>query len=204
VRVVRVKARARRDERGSSLLLAVIFVFVIGVILVALGGLAAGAFRTTTNLRTQRTSSEDAETAVMVAAQLLRYSPCAGTPGQGTCTPIPSSYSSSSPSCLPPGALVPSSDPGVSATDPINVFCAETANPLSPDTRVVDFYACPYVPSAANCTGSSVVLHAEVVYDDLNAEGVSQCYFVSNTNFATSSCGGSMEIDTWDVSAADS
>jgi hypothetical protein len=195
----------RGNDQGASLVLAVVFVFIMGMVIIALGGLAVGSMRTTVNLRAARTTSEDAEAAVMLSAQLLRYSPCLGAPGQA-CTTIPVPYSAGPlVPCVPPGTVVPSSDPGTSTVNPTNVYCAQTTNPLSARTRVVDFYACPAGVGAGGCTGPAVVLHAEVTYDDLDAQGISLCYTASApAPPMTSSCGGSMAIDVWDLAQADS
>ena len=40
---------ARRDDQGTSLILALVFIFAIGMILVAVGGLAANALLNTSN-----------------------------------------------------------------------------------------------------------------------------------------------------------
>ena len=64
-----------RGERGATLIMAVVFVFVVAISLVAVGGLAANALLHTSNVRAQRTSNEDAATAVTTAMQYLRYNP---------------------------------------------------------------------------------------------------------------------------------
>ena len=67
-----------RDERGTTLVLAIVFVFITATILVAVGGLAANALLNSSTARVQRTTTEDAATAVTVAMQYLRYNPVLG------------------------------------------------------------------------------------------------------------------------------
>jgi Tfp pilus assembly protein PilV len=174
-----------RGERGTTLILAMVFIFVMAIALVALGGLAANSLLNTSNARVQRTSVEDSEAAVTVAMQYLRYDAA------------PASY----PSCLPPSGVIPSSDPGIATQDPVQVNCTWTVNPTSPQTRRVEFYACPSGAPAANCVSgnSSVLLHAEVIYDDFNPnDHLDDC-----SGAVTTSCGIGMDIDLWDVTSAD-
>ena len=85
-----------RDDRGTSLILALVFVFVIGMVLVAVGGLAANALLNTSNAR--------ANGPVQGTRTPPSRSPCSIS---GT-TPPPTLRA---PSCLPPNSTIPSSDP---------------------------------------------------------------------------------------------
>ena len=86
------------DERGTALILAIVFVFIVGILIVSLGGFAANALLTTSNARTERTSTVDAENVVTVAMQYLRYKPVSAD-----------------------GALVPTSECGYSVLRPPGV-----------------------------------------------------------------------------------
>jgi hypothetical protein len=170
-----------RREEGTSLILAMVFVFVISIVLVAVGGLAANALLNTTNLRDQRTTAEDAQSAVTIAMQYLRYNASSAAPA---------------PSCLPPGAnILSSGTSGASAQ--LQVSCTVAVSPTSAQTRVVDFYACPS-PGCAPAPGPHVLLHAQVAYNDLNAQGVDDCF-----SSITTSCGMGMDVTIWDVTVAD-
>ncbi len=176
----------RRDERGTSLILALVFVFAIGMVLIAIGGLAANALLTTSNARSQRTTAADAETAVTIAMQYIRYTPTPESP----------------PSCLPPSPTVPSSDPRLSQTNPVQVDCTISVAPTDARTRVVEFYACAWgTVSLQSCETSDLLLHAEIVYNDLNEQGVDDCFTVPVVT--TTSCGMDMSVDLWDVIGAD-
>jgi hypothetical protein len=180
-----------RDERGTSLILAVVFVFVIGILLVSLGGFAANALLNTSNGRQQRTTTADAENAVTIAMQYLRYTPAA---------------TSTLSSCLPPSSTIPSSDPRVNLShSPVQVYCQQDVFPTQAQSRVVQFYACGWNVTAANCSvgNQTVLLHAEVAYNDLNPQGVDNCYPITPPPPVTTSCGMAMTVNTWDVIGAD-
>jgi hypothetical protein len=181
------------DDRGASLILALVFVFVIGMVLVAVGGLAANALLNTSNARTQRTSTGDAEAAVTVAMQYLRYNPAPD--------PIVPP-----PSCLPTGSSIPSSDPKVTGDIPMQVDCTWVVNQTSPQTRIVDFFACPLSVTTLSACKSSATLHAQVTYNDLIADGSDDCRPAQpplQPSDMTTSCGMKMNVDIWDVIGAD-
>ena len=168
---------SRHDERGASLVLAIIFVFAVGLALVAIGGLATGALRNTSNLQQLRSSEASAEAATTVA---LRYVQTSYTP---------SIYAGTLTSCLPVGS--------VSSTV---VSCVQTASPPPGYSRIVDFFACPSSTPVLTCTAAapSLVLHAQVAYSDWNFSGSKSC---SATTQAT--CGSGIALDRWDVIRAD-
>ena len=138
----------RRDERGASLVLAIIFVFAVGLALVAIGGLATSSLRNTSNLQQLRSSEASAETATTVAIRFV----------QATSTnPVAMA------SCLP-----------VASVDSTWVYCMKSSTAPPPGySRLVDFYACP---SVAICAGSpTLILHAQVAYSDSNFSGTNNC-----------------------------
>ena len=120
--------------------------------------------------------------------QYLRYNPA----------PTPAT----APSCLPPSSTIPSSDPRVTA----QLRSRSLHLAVSPDfsrTRVVNFYACASgIPSQSSLRDFRPLLHAEVAYNDLNAQGVDDCY-AAEPVAVTTSCGPGMNVDIWDVIGAD-
>jgi len=186
-RLARRARRAGRDERGATLIMALVFVFAIGLVLLALADLATGALLTTSNLRAQRTSGEDAATAVTIAVQATRYSY------------TPAVYAGTLTSCLPAGITVASSDARLATSNSVVVWCTGDVHPLSAATRDVRFYACPAGTAAAQCTGRAVLLFAEVTFDDRDTLGAASCNAT-----AVASCGNAIDIARWDVSGADS
>ena len=178
----RPTSNAKRDDRGASLILALIFVFAVGLALVAIGGLATTSLRNTSNLQQLRSSESSAEAATTVALRYVQTSYAA------------SIYSHTLTSCLPgaPGATV----------DSTVVSCVEPTIPSPPPgySRLVDFYACPSstVWSACTAASSSLVLHAQVAYSDWSFTGANAC---SSSSQAT--CGSGIALESWDVIHAD-
>jgi hypothetical protein len=179
----------RHDDRGTSLILAIVFVFVVGVVLVAVGGLSANALLNTNNNRSQRTASVDAENAVTIAMQYLRYNY------------VPPTTSS----CLPSGTNIPSSDPRATGANPLTVYCSQNISPINTPTRTVDFFACSSTVTATQCTSPNGprLLYAHVTYNDLNPQGIDACNLTTNGT-PDSSCGLAMNVQIWDVAGADS
>jgi hypothetical protein len=175
------------------LILALVFVFAVGLLILALASLTSNSMLATSNARAQRTSLNDAETATMTAMQYLR-SNYGGAVYDGGITPQ---------SCLPSTAKLPASDPRVpNQKSTVSLWCVGNANPSSSATRVVDFYACRANTTFPLCTAANstnLILHAQVSYNDFPASGVLSCDPTSN-----STCGTAMTVNTWDIATTDS
>ena len=147
-------------------------------------------FSTPTTPDAERTSAQDAEE-------------CGDD-----CHPVPSGIFPLpllSPSlCLPPGSTVPSSGSVQRLQQPVEVYCTTTVQQTNSRTRVVEFYACPSGMSPGELWDvGPLCFHAEVSYNDLNAEGVDDCYAEGTGVTVTTSCGTAMNVDLWDVTGAD-
>ena len=133
-----------RDERGTTLVLAIVFVFITATILVAVGGLAANALLNSSNVRVQRTTTEDAATAVNPSrCNMSVTTPCSDPP---SLRPPPFFHRPACPRAAPsrrPILRLPAIRCRSIAPQPVNM-----ATP-SPQTRVVDFYAV-YCPSGTS------------------------------------------------------
>jgi hypothetical protein len=186
----------RRDERGVSLLLALGFIFSIGLVILGISTFAANAFKTTVNLDQQRAREANAESAVTLAISNVRFNYNA--------------FTSASPNCMPSTPanawVYPTAIPTQSGA--MTVFCTYSdQNVGSAASRVVNFMACPVSVSStaapsSSCAQASAALYAQVTFDDLppNASPL------ANTCTATGSgttCGVAMTVDTWDVRSAD-
>lgn len=185
--------RTRSLESGAVLILALVFLLVVAVLILAISNFAVEAATNTTNLRTQRSLESNAEGAATAAIQNVRLNYGASQYGSVF---GPTITWSNPVSCLPAGY----------PTSPtVAVWCKAYAIPDSPTTRVVDFYVCPPTPgvTAATCTALNsqyVQLYAEVVYDDLPPGSVATaCNAATNAT-----CGLTVNINPWDVRIADS
>lgn len=179
----------RDSDQGTILIIALIFLLVIGVITAAVAQMAIGASANTTNARIEQTSQASLESEVSLAVQATRsgynYAGCttgcyakSGFSSASNCTPVSGGISGLSVWCEGSGG----SGNGV-------------------PTRTVDFYVC--VGSTNNCAGSSSApLYAEALYLDLPpAEPLAddQC-----TTLLTATCGITVSLTAWDVRLADS
>jgi hypothetical protein len=170
-------------ECGAALILAMVFVFAIGLVLVAILNFSGTAVVNTNNLRVQRTVEANAESATTLAAQYQRdtFTTAIYTSAVGT-------------ACLPSGAY-----------QGFLVYCVGTRYPGAAGTRVVQLYTCPSsFASLSTCNASahsSVNLYAVVTYDDVppNASPTSSVCDSSGTT----TCGIVMTVDRWDVRFAD-
>ena len=163
--------RASRDERGASLVLAIVFLFAIAIVLGAIANLAGTAATNTFNLRAQRTTELAAENAATLAIAQVRSNPNLCSSGGTNLSP--------------------------------QLYCAQIFSPLSTNTRTVDFYACPGAAIGTPCspTASGVILHSQVVYDDVPPNSPFSSACVGATNPIT--CGITVAIKVWDVRSAD-
>jgi hypothetical protein len=214
-----------RDERGSALVLALIFVVAMGGIILALATFTSNSMLTTTNVRAQRTVLNDAETATVTAMQSLRSNfygtedSSGSLPGQGITGAYlgPNTAVSCFPNTVTPAGggnaggpvNLPSSNPQRSGSS-VSLYCTGNYNPTSPATRVVDFYACRANVSGAVCIApgsTQVVLHAQVSYNDFSTAGQNACgpnYNPNATPPMVQTCGTAMTVNTWDIYTADS
>ena len=190
----------KRSEDGATLILVMVFVFALSLSLVAMGTLATNAIKNTVNFRAQRTAIADAENEVTISSLYLRtnftdssstfaynlkfFSPCPGLNG----------------------VTVPSADVRLGGSAHVIVWCAGTILNGSASTRTLDYFAflCGGGCSASGSPSSTLptgtlVLHAQVVFDDIPASGVPAC--TSNTNEST--CGQGMTTTLWDQALAD-
>lgn len=176
-------AKRTQSEEGVTLIVALVFLLAIGMVISAIASFASTAFMTSYNLGAQRSLEANAESAVTMAIENVRYT----------------FYSFSSPTnCMPSQGIYPAA---AGSPNRIAVFCA--SEPSSAQVRIVNFSACS-VPSAATIpyTGSACsapVLFATVSIDDL-PPGAASSACNSSTN---QTCGEALTITLWDVRTAD-
>ena len=177
--------RVQRDESGASLILALAFLLAAALIVVAVASASSNDLLNSSNLKNQRSLEYAADGVATLAVQSVRYS---GNTYLGPPT-----------SCLPPN--VPAID-GVS----LFVFCsAQTVDPISSLTRVINFYVCttsvpcstpgspgPTTTSAA--PANKLILQAQVIFDDYSLD---KTYLCDPSKGTISTCGSSMTISSW-------
>jgi hypothetical protein len=146
-------SESTRDEEGAVLLLALLFVLVISLTLIALANLAGNDLLNTSHLKSLRSLEYAADGGVESAVQGVRYNPTIGM--SGLCTPG-----------VAPGRSITMGPVGNAAT--IQVFCSGALNAKG---RVINFAACPLGSSDYGTCASKAVLLSQVTFDDYALNG---------------------------------
>ncbi len=174
----------RDGEGGAVLVLALIFVIIMAVSLLAVVNLGGDALRNTANLKGARSLEYAADAATDAAVEAVRYSYYAfdGVNNNTGCVPDGAVLT------VPDSASMPSIN-GIT----MNVTCSgvPVATPPAQNTRTVTFYACQQ--GLGSCTAGNSALVAQVVFQDYSAVGIYSCS--SSTGSAT--CGTGEVIQSW-------
>lgn len=164
--------RRRNDDRGSSLILALVYIVSISLIVGALATWAMNDLSNTTHFQNATSLDNAISGATEVAIQSIRYYPnyAATSPGYGNCWTPPSGTFASD--------VLFSADNNAT----VAVWCNTVENLKSPSTRVVTFIACPVTAawpvdssahastSEGHCTSQPNLL-AVVTIDDYPSGG---------------------------------
>jgi hypothetical protein len=179
-----------QDEAGAVLILALLFLLVVGMITGGLAGWITNDLNNSTQFASARSLQSSASNATELAIQSIRYDPLLATT-QNASPPAP---------CWGTG---PSSDVSVpegdTASDDMSVWCSTKWNPSSASTRVVTISTClssQSSQSAATCSANPY-LQAIVVFDDY-PPGIS----APNPNACVVYCGTGMTVTSWRWSPA--
>lgn len=186
-----------RSDSGAVLVLALLFVLVVGLVGGALVGFADSSLAQTSNANTDRSASYAAESAIQVAIQQVRNLTTSSTaPGYSTGSGPVNTCPTTTVSIPEDGAA------GSGTNESFDVMCAVGQAP-APFERTVVFVACPHGTPQASClTGQSsftpaiqsgAVVSASTTFDDL-AQG---CNIPS-----PASCfvpGFSVNVGDWDL-----
>jgi hypothetical protein len=174
-----MKPVRRADEGGAILVLAVIFMIIVALMLLALLNLSGNDLLNTSNLLSQQSLEYSAGGATNTAIENVRYNP--------------SVYSSSGQNCLAGVTSI-----SLTYKLPIFVDCVSVTNPappapqifLPPITREVIFYAC--VTGSCSPGSPNDVITATVDFVDGPTCSTS----------STGACGSQLSIKSWLVSGA--
>src|ERR1700722_2354621 len=124
-------SRGNGDEAGAVLVLALVFLVVVGAIVGSLATWTMNDLNNTSHFTSARSLQYAANSATQVAIQSIRYNPLLGT--DQTLNASPPSYcwgNASSPALAPIDV------------DNFAVWCSTEWNPSSSNTRVVTFSTC--------------------------------------------------------------
>ena len=172
----RVERKGRRtDDRGSSLILALVYIVSVSLIVGALADWAMNDLSNTAHFQNASSIDNAVSGATEIAIQSMRYYPQIST----TLSPMVSN-------CWTPPSGSYASDVTFSADDntTVAVWCTTLENLQSPNTRKVTFWACPVTASQVSqanagatmglCDAgelSGTMLKAVVTFDDYPSGG---------------------------------
>lgn len=186
------KARTEAKDQGATLLLAVLFLFVVSLVIVGIVRWAGSDISNSSHFVLAQSVESEANSGTLVAIQFVRYN-FLDTSLDGE-TPTP---------CWnPPGipSVTDANDPNGSHA--VDSWCMTRWYPYyfsstGDSLRVVTISTCPATVSAANCA-SQPLLQAIVSIDD----GSGACYPVDNASSATNTCGAALTISHWQFDPA--
>ena len=169
-----------QEEEGVSLIFALIFILVAGLVLVALVSSAGNDIVNSTNMKDQSALEYAADGAGTLAVQSVRYSG--------------DSYSSRPTDCLPSAGTV-QIDKQYMVVD-----CTQGQfNPNSGQTRQIDFAAYRCSSASISSCSSSALLLAQVTFDDFSDNNTYQC---DPGHGPIATCGTGMTVETWTITTA--
>lgn len=176
------------NETGAVLILALIFLGVVGMVVGSLATWATNDLNNTTQFTSARTLQYAVSSTMNNAIENIRYTPLLGA-GQTL-------------SASPPAACWGTGSTSELTVNNVNVavWCSTAWNAPSAQTRIVTFSACPITPSQSGLSASALAtacvanptLTSIVTYGDyppgFSAPNTSQCIVY---------CGTSMTINSW-------
>jgi hypothetical protein len=182
-----------RDESGAVLILALVFLVIVGALVGSLTTWASNDLNNTAKFTSSRTLQYAASSAMETAIGNMRYSPLFASQLPSVLTP-PTTTSTSPSFCWGTSASAPSA----LLIDNVNigVWCSTAYTPTSAATRVVTFSACPVTPTVTGTScAANPTLQAVVTFDDYPAG--------SNPPIpdeCVAYCGTSMTVNSWNWS----
>jgi hypothetical protein len=188
------RQEAAPDERGSILILALVFITAVSLVLLALASWTTNDLTNSTNFANARNANYAASGTTTVAINSIRYATLLSA-GQAQNTATALSY-----------CWQPSASPAVSqlTTDGVTiaVWCSTVEDLASASTRVVSFYACKStltasssastISAAATACAASPLLYAQVTYDDYPPGGSTPL-----TTQCSTWCGQGTTLNSW-------
>jgi hypothetical protein len=180
---------SRRTDSGAVMVLALVFLVVASLSVLALTNFGITAEATTSTLRGERTVETNTQGTATLLAQYMRNN--YNFPGSSDSTALYTSHAATS--CTPTGAL-----------GSLQVACEGYQ---TGQTRNVYMQVCSGTAfTASNCAaasgGEQIALSIEISYTDLPV-GEPLTDDTCSAAGSLSSCGVSMAIDYWDVHVAD-
>ncbi len=177
------RAGTANDEAGAVIVLALIFLIVVGGVIASLSTWTLNGLNNTGNFASARSFQYAATSATQFAMQSIRYTPMLATGQTWNANPPQPCWGSGSTSQL---TLAEGT-----TSETVAVWCSTQWNPTSLSTRVVTFSTCPATVTNSACAANPT-LKAVVTYDDY-PPGTSEPSSVECSIY----CGTSMTVNSW-------
>jgi hypothetical protein len=174
---------AANDEAGAVIVLALVFLIIVGGVVTALSTWSTNALNSTGNFASARSLQYAATSVTQFAMQSIRYTPMLATGQTWNADPPQPCWGSGTTSQL---TLAEGT-----TSETVAVWCSTAWNPTSLSTRVVTFYTCPATVTNSACEANPT-LKAVVTYDDY-PPGTSEPTAVECSIY----CGTSMTVNSW-------
>ncbi|MDE3108231.1 MAG: hypothetical protein KGJ42_08770 [Acidobacteriota bacterium] len=176
--------RRRRDDRGSSLVLAIIFLTVVSVLMVALVEWVGADLRNTSSFTAAQSFQSTANSAAEIALQNVRYNFMA--PTLNASPPAPCWTTSPSPSLLSLN------------NQSVDAWCSTAWTTGATQSRTVTISVCLSTLSASACAVTPL-LQVIVTFGDFErTTGIASCSPVTTAvSSTTTTCGTTMVVDSW-------
>jgi hypothetical protein len=177
-----------RGESGAVLILALVFLVIVGSLVGSLSTWATNDLNNTQKFATSRTLQYATSSAMETAIGNIRYSPLFASQMPAVMTP-PTTTSTS------PSFCWGSSAPSTLSIDSVNVevWCSTAYTPTSAATRAVTLSACPVTPTMTGPScAANPTLQAVVTFGDYPAGSNPPI-----TYECIAYCGSSMTVNSW-------
>jgi hypothetical protein len=182
----------RHDERGAILILALVYIVVIGAMVASLTSWASNDLNNSTKFQNVNEIHYALSSAMNTALESERYSPVPTTPTAsqygGTATTLGQCWQPAN------GAAYQIPVTGTLDGYVVAVWCTTQINLASSTTRSMTAYACLSSVSSANCVASPALV-AVVQYDDYPTPAGPQLN--EQCNLETGQCGYSETLVSW-------
>ena len=179
------KPPSGRNEQGATLILALVFLVVVGLVAGSLVQWAGGDLTATSQFTSAHSNESAANGANAIAVQFVRYNFLTSSLFASPPTPCWSSTGNSTFS--------------LSSTGPtMDSWCSTNWRPLSQNSRVVTISTCPSTTSSTNCAATPY-LQTTVTIDDVSkTTGITSCVPLSTAVSNTGrTCGQHLTLNSW-------
>jgi len=174
-----------KDEKGATLILALIFIIVISAVAATLTSWVRNDLNNSTQFTNAQSAQSAANSAVESALQTVRYR----FTGNDLSAPAHCWTTGT-----PPGQITINQQ-GTTVT--LAVWCSTVWNPLSTNTRIVTILTCLNTVASEAACNANPLLQAVVVLNDYPAYGTSACIPGTTPLTPPDTCGTGMSIVSW-------